>query len=260
MRGRRLDPAAHFRRHLYDPLDRLLAQFGAQKAALEGDMLLLSLLEYGARGAESLAVARGCCVAAGLLRLAEAMNAEQERLGLQRIEFGVGLAYAGEAPIYLYDDTRKVTVSPAIRRAGALASCDPALNAAGMLPDGRALCVVLRPARRDGADPTAGQFARYNVNGIELDAEAFAQLNIEIVLRRLSRHGKRPMIFYAGLCTDLEGERHWLVVRERSVGLWVGGRLMDAGDRTQPYYEVVSDKRLIERVGERLSNESVHMA
>ena len=75
-------------------------------------------------------------------------------------------------------------------------------------------------------------------------------------MRRLRRHGKRPVTFFAGLCTGLEGERHWLLVREHRVGLWVGGRLLDAGDRAQPYYEVVSDKRLIERVGERLANES----
>ena len=259
MRHRRLDPATHFRRHLYAPLDRLLAQFGAQKAVLEGDLLVLSLLEYGAQGAESLAVARGCCVAAGVIRLAKAMNVEHERLGLRRIEFGLGLAYAGEAPIYLYDDTRKIIVSPALQRAGTLAASDSAMHVAGAPSKGRALCVVLQPARRDSAGPTAGRFARYNVDGIELDADAFAQLNVEISLRRLSRHGKRPLTFFAGLCTDLKGERHWLVVREHRVSLWVGARLLDAGDRAQPYYEVVSDKRLIERVGERLANESANI-
>jgi hypothetical protein len=255
MRRRKLDPAAHFSRHFFGPIKRLLEQFGARKVAVEGDALTLSLLEYGGEYAECLAVARGCCVATGLVQLLDTMNAEHERIGLPRVELGLGVAYAGEAPTYLYDHARKVTISPAIARARLLSACHPLLRETCSLPGGRGLCVA-SPVRRSSVDGQIGEeLVRYNVNGIELDAAAYAQLNTEISLRRLSRRGEHPATFFAGGCTDAKGESHWLLVRQRNVKLWLGGRLLEAEEDGRRYYEVISDSKLIGRVREKLSGE-----
>jgi hypothetical protein len=255
MRRRKLDPTAHFSRHFYDPIKRLLDQFGAKKVAVEGDSLTLSLLEYSGESAECMAVARGCCVAAGLVQLVHTMNAEHDRIGLPRVELGLGVVYADEAPTYLYDDTRRVTLSPAITRARLLSNCHAVFRGTCLPPGGRGLCVAA-PLRRDSADGQIGEeLVRYNVNGIELDAAAYAQLNTEISLRRLSRRGGHPAIYFSGACTDVKGGSHWLVVRERSVKLWLGGQLLEAEEEGRIYYEVISDSKLIGRVREKLSGE-----
>ena len=58
-------------------------------------------------------------------------------------------------------------------------------------------------------------------------------------------------------CTDVNGKGHWLLVRERSVKLWLGGQLLEAGEDGRRYYEVISDSKLIGRVREKLSGEQV---
>jgi hypothetical protein len=255
MRRRNLDPAAHFSRFFYDPVNRLLDQFGAQKVVVEGDALILSLLERGAEEVDCLAVARGCCLAARIILVMDAMNAENDRIGLPRVELGLGVAYADEAPTYLYDHARKVIISPAIQRARLLSSCHVPLRETCSLPGGRGVCVA-SAVPGEPVDGRGGEtLFRYNVNGIELDATAFAQLNVEISLRRLRRNGKRPATFYAGRCPDVNGESHWLVVRERVVKMWIGRQLLKAGDEGRRYYEVVSDPRLIERIDAKLSRD-----
>jgi hypothetical protein len=179
------------------------------------------------------------------------MNAEHDRIGLPRVELGLGVAYAGEAPTYLYDHTRKVTISSAIARARLLSACHPLLRESCSLPGGRGVCVA-SPLRRSGVDgQVREELVRYNVNGIALDAAAYAQLNTEISLRRLSRRGERPATLFAGGCTDVNGESHWLVVRERNVKLWLGGQLLESEDDARRYYEVISDSKLIRRVREK---------
>lgn len=259
MRHRNLDPAAHFSRFFYDPVTRLLERFGAQKVVVEGDALTLSLLGRGGEGLEHLAVARGCCVAARIIQLMDKMNAEHDRIGLSRVEIGLGVAYADEAPTYLYDHARKVTISPAIQRAHLLSSCHTLLRETCPLPGGRGLCVALPGPDERVAEQGGETLVRYNVNGIELDAAAFAQLNTEIALRRLRRRGERPATFYAGRCPDVKGESHDLVVRERIVKMWIGRRLLEAQEG-QRYYEVLSDPKLIERVHARLSRDEFDAA
>jgi len=252
MRRRNLDPAAHFSRFFYDPVTRLIEQFGAQKIVVEGNVLLFALQERAGEDLECLAVARGCCVAAGIIRLATRMNAENDRIGLPRVEFGLGVAYADGAPTYLYDHARKVTISLAIQRADRLASCDARLRETCTMPAGRGLCVASAAPEEGVGGPGSEALVRYNVNGIELDAAAFAQLNVEISLRRLHRGGEKPATLYAGRCPDASGESHGLVVRERIVKLWIGQRLLDAGEGGRRYYEVISDPKLVERIHAKL--------
>ena len=255
MRRRNLDPAAHFSRFFYDPVTRLLEQFGAKKVAVEGDALTLVLLERAGEVVEYLAVARGCCVAARIIQLLDRMNAEHDRIGLPKVELGLGVAYADQAPTYVHDHARKVTISPAIQRAGLLASCNTQLRETCSLQGDRRLCVAATVHDERVEGHGSETLVRYNLNGIELDAAAFAQLNVEISLRRLCRGGDKPATIYAGRCPDTGGETHGLVVRERLVKLWIGRKLVEAGDEGRRYYEVVSDPKLIERIHAKLSRD-----
>jgi hypothetical protein len=252
MRGRDLSPAAHFSRYFYDPLTPMLDRFEAQKVVVEGDALMLSLLEHGGESAQRLAVARACCLAVQILELSQTMNAEHERLGLPPLELGVGIAYADEPPTFLYDHGRQVTLSPAIDRARRLAACHAPMRRACPMPDGQGLCV----AAPVDAGENGEQLVRYNVNGIELEPAAFAQLHFEVSLRRLKMREpgvRQQPLLYAGTCADARGESHPLVVGERPLRLWMGRQLLETEDEGRRYYQVVTDRRLLARVAERLA-------
>jgi hypothetical protein len=255
MRRRNMNPASHFSRYFYDPITRNLERFAAQKVAVEGDSVMLALLEYGSETAERMAVARACCLGMKIVEFIDGMNAENERVGLPPIEIGIGISYADEAPTYLYDHGRKVTISPAINHARRLSSCHSLLRENCPIPGGRGLCVAA-PVHGEGeANET---LVRYNVDGIELDATAFAQLHVELSMRRLSARDKalnRPEVLHAGTCADTHGENHLLVVRERRIKLWMGRQLLDANEDGRRYYEILTDPQLLARVAGRLASE-----
>jgi hypothetical protein len=256
LRRRNLNPAAYFSRYFFDPVERVRQRFGAHKVSVDGDAMLLTITEHDAEGMEQLAVARASCLAVELLRLVESMNAESERLGLRRLELGLGIAYADEAPTYLYDQSRRVVVSSAIRPARRMASCHLLLRKSCSLPGGQGVCVAT-PVSGQLDDEQEEDLVRFNINGIELAAAAFARLNVELSLYKLRlREGKerRPGRLYLGRCPDLDGNLHWLLIREQRVRLWMGRQLLEAEDEGRSYYEVVTDQRLLDRVRQMLED------
>ena len=109
-----------------------------------------------------------------------------------------------------------------------------------------------------GEGGTNETLVRYNVDGIELDATAFAQLHVELSMRRLTARDKesnRPEVLHAGTCADTQGENHLLVVRERRIKLWMGRQLLDANEDGRRYYEILTDPQLLARVAGRLATE-----
>ena len=252
MRRRNINPAGHFSRNFYDPVTRALERFGGQKVVVEGDSVMLSMLEHGGESAVRMAVARACCLAMQIIEFGAGMNAENERMGLPHLELGVGISYADEAPTYLYDHGRKVAISPAINQARRLSSCHALLRQVCTLPDNQGLCVA---APVHGDEDGGETVVRYNVNGIELDAAAFAQLHVELSLTRISARDRQSQgadTLYAGMCADVRGQNHVLVICERRIRLWMGRQLLENHDDGRRFYEVVTDPRLLERVAKRL--------
>lgn len=258
MRRRNMNPASHFSRYFYDPITRSLERYAAQKVVVEGDAVMLAVLEYGGDTAEHMAVARACCLATRILEFSDGMNAENERVGLPSIEIGIGIAYVDEPPTYLYDHGRKVTISPAINQARRLSSCHALLRQSCPLPGGRGLCVA---APVHGDEDGSDTLVRYNVNGIELDADAFTHLHVELSMRRLTSRDRKSNgqdVLFAGTCADTRGEGQLLVVRERGIRLWMGKQLLDTQQDGRRFYEVVTDQRLMARVGERLARDEAN--
>ena len=58
---RGLNPASYFSLNFYDPVNKLLPKYGATKVFLEGDAIILALLER--EGDPGLAVGRACVLA-----------------------------------------------------------------------------------------------------------------------------------------------------------------------------------------------------
>jgi hypothetical protein len=252
MRLRNTHPADYFSRHLFDPLDYAMQNYGAEKLVSGGDLVSACLFGHAGSHAEAAPVARACCLAVAIVSTVDAMNRESERIGLPRIEVGLGIAYAERAPVYLFDQQRKLTVSPAVDRARELAACHMLLRRNCRLPGERGLCVA-RPI--DGDDDPQAALMRYNVFGIELDGDAFSQLHVELAMRRIRSHDRRADskdILHAATLVNGLGAEQLVLVRGRPVRLLMGSRLLDPQKEEPQYYEVVTDQRLRDRVQQRL--------
>jgi hypothetical protein len=253
MRLRNMHPAGYFSRHLYDPLDRALEKYGAERLASGSELFSVALFAHAGDRVERAPVARASCLAAAIVATFDRMNSENERIGLPRLEAGLGIAYADRAPTYLFDQGRRLAASPALDRARELAACHPLLRRNCRLPDGRGLCVA-RPVDDDGDSRVA--LMRYNLFAIELDGDAFSRLHVELALRRVrirDRRSDRRDLLHVGICADLLGSEQLLMVRQRPVRLWMGNRLLDAQGDERQYYEIVTDQRLRERVQQRVA-------
>lgn len=252
--ARGVNAAAYFSRYLYDPLTQLLGRFDAQKVTVDSGTLVLTTFQYSGDGLERLAVARACALALALLEQIEAMNAESERRGLPGLEVSVGIVHCDAPPRYLYEQSRRVLVSPANSLARRMSSCDALLRQSCSLPGGRGLCVAMAaPGASVSQDPN--ELVRYNVNGIELDHAAFVRLHAELSMRKVRVKALRrdeSIRLHIGQCPDLAGGLNWLAVREQPVKLWFGRQLLDSPNEGRSFFELVTDARLIARVRDEL--------
>jgi hypothetical protein len=256
MRERNLNPAAYFSRNLYDPINSLLKAYGASKVFVEGDAVILMLVE---RDDMHLAVARACGLARKILGVIKTKNAESRRHGLPELEIGLGIAYCDEPPTYLYDEGHRITISPAINRADQLSSCHPLVKAleTAVLRASYGLEVVQPVSQSSQPTKDMEDLLRYNVNGIELDAVAFQHLRTELRLQtRLlpdMRTGQNTR-YYVGRFPDTNGAPHWLVVREAPVWLMVGNELVPGDADGRSFYEVVSNPELMQQACEHTTD------
>ena len=259
MREKQLNPAAYFSQNLFDPINLLLDKYGAVKVFVEGDAVILMILEHPGQQ-EGMAIARACGLAYRILKVVSGRNAENRHLELPELELGIGIAYIDEAPTYLFDEGRKITISPAINRADRLSSCAPGLHARklGSNESGWGVEVVANADRLAGL---SGQdvLQRYNVNGIELDIPAFARLSKELVLKRVkasSLGGREEDRYFVGRFPDLAGVTEWLAIRESAVKRWDGVKAGEPVQRGLRFYEVVSDEKIVGRLRSKLGSGS----
>lgn len=252
---KRLNPASHFSMNFFGPITKLLDRFGAQKVFVEGDALILAVLESGGVGTQAMTVANACGLARKILSVMEAQNSQNRAYDLPKLELGLGIAFCNDAPTYLYDERRKIMISPAINLADRLSSCSAKLRKDTSWQRSRRHRVEVM---QEGSDAETGgdKRLRYNVNGIELDAAAFKKLKSEMVLHKVrlrSRSGENHY-YHVGRFMDRMGGAHWLVVRESGLKFWRNGRLEhESGDGDgELFYEVITDAELIGRVKEKL--------
>jgi class 3 adenylate cyclase len=247
---KRLNPATHFSMNFFGPITKLLERFGAQKVFVEGDALILAVLETGNAATQSMTVANACGLARKMLSVMEAQNSQNRTYELPKLELGLGIAFCDDAPAYLYDERRRIMISPAINQADRLSSCSSELRKDTSWRRSRRhrIEVMQNPIGESGK---TGGLLRYNVNGIDLDAPAFAKLKAEMVLHKVRLHSRsgEPHDYHVGRFMDRLGGAHWLVIREAGIRRWNEGQLVKIeGDGLGKFYEVVSDTDLIGRV------------
>ena len=116
-----MNPASYFSLNFYDPVNKLLSKYGASKVFLEGDAIILAILERD--GEPGLAVARAAVLAREIIDIVRGYNQLLERAGLPGIELGVGISYQDSAPMYLMDGEQRIMISDALNESDRLSSC-----------------------------------------------------------------------------------------------------------------------------------------
>ena len=96
MMDKGLNPASYFSLNFYDPVNKLLEKYGAQKVFLEGDAIILAILER--EGEPGLAVSRMCVLAREIIEIVRGYNELMQRSAMPGLELGVGITLQESAP------------------------------------------------------------------------------------------------------------------------------------------------------------------
>ena len=86
-----MNPASYFSLNFYDPVNKLLAKYGARKVFVEGDAIIVALIEH--EGETPLAVSRACVLAREIIDIVRGYNHLLERAGLPSLELGTGISF-----------------------------------------------------------------------------------------------------------------------------------------------------------------------
>lgn len=258
---KQLNPATHFSLNFFQPINKLLDTFGATKVFLEGDAIILSIMEYEDAPYKWLCVSHACGLARKILQVVDTQNVQNRKHGLPELELGLGISFNDGSPAFLYDGDRKIMISSAINRADRLSSCSAVLRGTALGDEVKRGVEVVLPVDKGITTHTrSDELLGYNVNGIELDMPAFFKLKSELALLKLG--GNIPgyseqSVFYAGRYPDRTGKMDWLVVREAPVRMWIGNSINTEEEWGRRFYEVITDTDIIAQLKDRMSSNKI---
>ncbi|MFT4814632.1 MAG: hypothetical protein ACI80L_000018 [Pseudohongiellaceae bacterium] len=241
LQNKGLNPASYFSMRFFNPINKILETYGANKVFIEGDAIILSFLEFEHTPQEWFSVARACGYSKDMLKVVGSNNRYSTQMGLPLLELGVGICYADVAPRYLYDEDRSIMISGAIGDADRMSGCSWMLRE--KIQKSLFNIDVLRIS--DGEGEKGQQYIRYNVNGILLDDASFSKLKDEITLKsvRMKLNGKQ-YLFHIGQYPDTNGRKKDLIIREGRVGIWKDSQVHEDPDTEEVYYEVVVNRKV----------------
>jgi hypothetical protein len=178
---REMNPASYFSLNFYDPVNKLLTKYGAKKVFLEGDAIILALLDR--EGEAGLAVSRACVLAREIIEIVRGYNQLLQRAGLPGLELGIGISFQDSAPMYLMDGEDRIMISEAINESDRLASCNKRIRKSMERLNSPFNVYAFQTLNDAGAADNADDFTmKYNLNGIRMSETAFQRLQQEIVL------------------------------------------------------------------------------
>lgn len=243
LQNKGLNPASYFSMRFFNPINKILETYGANKVFIEGDAIILSFLEFEHTPQEWFSVARACGYSKDMLKVVGSNNRYSTQMGLPLLELGVGICYADVAPRYLYDEDRSIMISGAIGDADRMSGCSWMLRE--KIQKSLFNIDVLRISDGEGEGEKGQQYIRYNVNGILLDDASFSKLKDEITLKsvRMKLNGKQ-YLFHIGQYPDTNGRKKDLIIREGRVGIWKDSQAHEDPDTEEVYYEVVVNRKV----------------
>jgi len=178
---RGMNPASYFSLNFYDPVNKLLAKYGASKVFLEGDAIILTILER--EGEPGLAVGRAAVLAREIIEIVRGYNQLLERAGLPGIELGVGISYQDSAPMYLMDGEQRIMISDALNESDRLSSCSKRVRKSMKAIETPFNVYAFQTVSDSDVEDSPDDFIlKYNLNGIRISEAAFQRLKQEISL------------------------------------------------------------------------------
>ena len=178
-----LNPASYFSLNFYDPVNKLLEKYGAQKVFLEGDAIILAILER--EGEPGLAVSRMCVLAREIIEIVRGYNELMQRSGMPQLELGVGITLQEAAPLYLMDGEHQIMISEALNESDRLSSCNKRARKVMEPQAGPFHVYAFQSAELDEDGNPEDVILNFNLSGIRMNEAAFAKLQKEITLEPL---------------------------------------------------------------------------
>lgn len=250
---RRLNPASFFSLNFFEPISNILPGYGAEKVFIEGDAVILSLLERDAEPTNWYAVSRACGLAVQILMIIARYNARSQQNDLPVLEVGCGISYMDSPPAFLFDGDSRIMISPAINHADRMSGCTRVLRGQKRMRSGLFNLRVLQTADVQEQKKTQDDLSiRYNVNGIELNAAGFKKLSKEIKLKTMEYTLPGPKgiktLLYTGKFPTVNGQYQRLIVREARVPEVTPDLVRFLKWTDRKYYEVCTHPDLYEYV------------
>ena len=176
-----MNAASYFSLNFYEPVNQLLAKYGATKVFLEGDAIILALLDR--EGEAALSVSRACVLGIEMLGLLRGYNQLLARAGLPQMDVGLGIANQDSAPLYLMDGEHRIMISDAINDSDRLSSCNKRVRKKIASASGVFQVYSVLIGNTEGAESGVEELRlNYNVGGICISEPAFRRMQQEIAL------------------------------------------------------------------------------
>ena len=242
-----LNPASYFSLNFYDPVNKLLDKYGAQKVFLEGDAIILAILEK--EGEPGLAVSRMCVLAREIIEIVRGYNELVQRSGMPQLELGLGITLQESAPLYLMDGEHQIMISEALNESDRLSSCNKRARKVMESQAGPFHVYAFQAADVDADGNPEDVTLSFNLGGIRMNEAAFQKLQKEITLEPLkvrlpaslaSSDKGEYKLFSATVPVDREIFRK-IVVRESRIPRIDATDFSVKGWTERSYYEVCAD-------------------
>jgi len=245
-----LNPASYFSLNFYDPVNKLLEKYGAQKVFLEGDAIILAILER--EGEPGLAVSRMCVLAREIIEIVRGYNELMQRSGMPQLELGVGITLQESAPLYLMDGEHQIMISEALNESDRLSSCNKKARKVMEPQAGPFHVYAFQAAELDENGNPEDVILSFNLGGIRMNETAFRKLQQEITLEPLnvrlppalvSSHKADYKLFSATVPVDRDIFRK-IVVRESRIPRIDPADFSVTGWTDRSYYEICTDRAI----------------
>jgi class 3 adenylate cyclase len=247
MMDKGLNPASYFSLNFYDPVNKLLEKYGAKKVFLEGDAIILAILER--EGEPGLAVSRMCVLAREIIEIVRGYNELVQRSAMPGLELGVGITLQESAPLYLMDGEHQIMISEALNESDRMSSCNKRARKVMEPQAGPFHVYAFQAADTDADGNPEDVILSFNLGGIRLNEAALRQLQQEITLEPLkvrlppqlaSSDKGEYRLFSATVPVDHDIFRN-IVVRESRIPRIDPVDFSVKGWTERLYYEVCSD-------------------
>jgi len=224
-----------------------LSKYGAQKVFLDGDAIILAILER--EGEPGLAVSRACVLAREIIEIVRGYNELVQRSGMPPLELGIGITLQESAPLYLMDGEHQIMISEALNESDRLSSCNKKARKFMQSHAGLFHVYAFESGEAEEAASPEDSILNFNLGGIRMNAAAYAKLQQEISLQPLSVKLPKGLVssekaeckLLAGMVPVDRDIFRKIVIRESRVPRVDAGNFCMQGWSDRIYYEVCTD-------------------